>query len=108
MGLFQFLRRVFEKICCKPKFQKKYYPLTFLFKNNYGLNYQTEKKAIVKHNKLVQQFKQKNKRYPTRYEIGKIIVDTSHKTIEGLRYHWRRQKIRHYLFNRQRISYFKR
>ena len=99
-----------EHVSYKPTFKKEYGTLKFVFKRTYGLSYKTEEKAVRKHNKLIHKFIQKHKRGPTRYELGRIIINASHITIRYRRGnigHWGRQKVRHYLFNLHGISYRK-
>lgn len=117
MGLFRFIGRIFRNLFTQEKAKypsktgEKYGLLRFVFKKNYGLSYKTENKAIRKHNKLVSQFIKQNRRNPTRFELGRIIINASHITIKyrrGNSGHWGRQKVRHYLFNLHSISYKRR
>ena len=107
MGFFDSIERFFIRL-----FKVTTYgPLKFEFRRNYGLTYRIEEKAVRQYNYLVYQFIQRKKRNPTRYEMGRIILNASHDLIGYKRNdtgHWLRQKVRHYLFNLNGISYKKR
>ena len=102
MGLFTFIKKILEKI------SGKYGSLKFVFRKNYGLSYNTEKRAVEEHNKLVSQFIKKNGRKPIELELKGIIRKTSHVLVGYKPWktgHWPRQKIRQYLFNLHGIGY---
>ncbi len=117
MHLFKLIGRALERLLkiVQPKFHKPtleagYGYLKFTFKEGYGLSYKTEDGAIKKYNKLLNRFVQKNNRYPTKSEVGRIIINASHITIRyhrGKSGHWGRQKVRQYLFNLHGIKYNK-
>ena len=67
-------------------------------------------RGIRKFNKLKGKFVRRNKRNPSRREIGFLIIQASHITcrMRGKRGHWVRQKIWEYLFNMNGIDYKKR
>lgn len=117
MSLIGIIKRIFNAIFKKehvprePTLKKAYGPLKFVFKKGYGLSSWAEEKAVRKYNKLLNQFVQKNKRSPTKSEVGRIIINASHVTIKyrrGRSGHWGRQKVRHYIFNLHGIGYKKR
>jgi len=62
-------------------------------------------KADRKFNKLLNIFKRKYRRAPTRNELFGIAISASHITIRkrGKRGHWGRQKIRKYLLEKHKI-----
>lgn len=110
-SIFKFIKKLFGKTEYTDNIKsKKYRYLSFIFKKSYGLSYGIEMNAVNKHNNLIKQFIQKNRRNPTRYELGKIVVHASHLTLKykkGQSGHLVRQRIRHYLFNLHGISYVK-
>ena len=115
MKLFSFLRRIFsgsfKEIGCRKSKRKTYKPLKYKFKKNYGISSSIQKKSVRDHNKFFYGFTKKKKRNPNRIDLGKIIRGASHDTVKYKRRnsgHWKRQKIRHYLFNLHGISYKKR
>ena len=61
-------------------------------------------------NKLKRRFRKKYWRNPNRRELGRMIIQASHKAcwMRGKRGHWVRQRIREYLFNKHGIYYKKR
>lgn len=77
---------------------------------NYRLSDKMKKRSKRKFKKLKKKFVKKNRRNPTRSEIGYLIIHASHIAcrIHGKRGHWVRQKIREYLFNMNGLEYTKR
>jgi len=69
-----------------------------------------KKRSERKLNKLRGRFIRRNNREPSRFEIGRLIINASHITYRrhGRKGHWVRQKIREYLFNMNGIDYKKR
>jgi len=113
-GVIEFFKKIFKRklkqISKKLIPQKEYGYLRFVYKKGYGLSRWVEEKSVRKYNKLLHQFIERNKRKPNKSEVGRIIINASHKTIKyrkGRSGHWGRQKVRHYLFNLHGIKYKK-
>src|SRR3989344_4308033 len=69
------------------------------------LSRRIKNKADRKFNKLLNKFKRKNKRNPTKNELFRIVISASHITIRqrGHKGHWGRPKIRKYLLEKHHI-----
>jgi len=76
----------------------------------YRLSNRMKKRSKRKFYKLKGKFVRKNRRNPSRKEIGFLIIQSSHIACRrhGKRGHWIRQRIREYLFNMNGIDYKKR
>ena len=77
---------------------------------DYRLSDRMKKRSVKKLKKLRRKFVRKNRRNPSRKELGKLIIHASHIACRmwGNRGHWVRQRIREYLFNMNGIEYTQR
>ncbi|MEK6894645.1 MAG: hypothetical protein AABX10_04230 [Nanoarchaeota archaeon] len=76
-----------------------------LFEIKTKLPYLIKIKADRKFKKLLNKFKRKNKRDPTKNELFRIIISASHITIRRAnnRGHWGRQRVRKYLLEKHKV-----
>ena len=83
--------------------------LKYQYKNYYRISPFIQKRGIADHNISIKKFMQSNKRYPNRYEVGRIVRGASHKTIpfRGRKGHNQRQWLRQYIYGLHGISYLK-
>jgi hypothetical protein len=93
LSLFNWIKRV--EVLFFPKKLDKYM--------SFGLRL----KSFKTHDASIRKFKERRDRKPTRRELGRIIINDSHKIIQkrGTKGHWRRQKIRRMLFEDHNIQY---
>jgi len=77
---------------------------------DYRLSDRMKKRSVKKLKKLRRKFVRKNRRNPSRKEVGILIIQASHIAyrMRGKRGHWVRQRIREYLFNMNGIEYTQR
>lgn len=86
--------------------------LNKIFKNKkllpkLSLSAQVRAKADRKFTKLLNRFKKKHRRNPTKDELFRLIINASHITIRrrGKKGHWGRQKVRKLLLEKHKIPY---
>ena len=74
---------------------------------NYRLSDKIKRRSVKKLKKLKRKFRKKNRRNPSRRELGRLIISASHIAYRrrGKKGHWVRQRIREYLFNMHGIDF---
>ena len=104
-----FIQKFFKKLFGK---RKRYGYARFKFKRRFKIKYSTQKKAVIRNNQSIRKHIRKYGKGPTRYKLGAMIINTSHRVRKygGPKNsgHWIRQIIRQYLFSLYGIKYTKR
>jgi len=79
--------------------------LKILFAPSEFISDKIKKRADRKFDKLIYRFKKRHKRSPTHDELFRIVINVSHMTIlmPGKTGHWKRQRVRKYLLEKNHI-----